>query len=66
MIRYNSAFKALYTYYIERPENPLKKKEAMVVLCGKLLKIIHGLCKNKQYFDANQMMKDIPVLQATA
>lgn len=66
MIRYNPAFRSLYTYYIERPDNPLKKKEAMVVLCGKLLKVIHGLCIKKQYFDSERMMKDIPVLQTTA
>ena len=66
MIRCNIAFKNLYTYYIERPDNPLKKKEAMVALCSKLLKVIHGLCKKQQYFDPINMMVDIPNLQATA
>ena len=66
MIRYNPAFKALYHYYIERPVNPLRKKEAMVVLCGKLLKIAHGLCTKKQMFQSERMIQDLTVLQTAA
>lgn len=66
LISYNSAFRALYEYYIERPVNPLRKKEAMVVLCGKLLKIAHGLCRKKVNFQSEQMVKDLICLKATA
>ncbi|MCM3359300.1 IS110 family transposase [Psychrobacillus sp. MER TA 171] len=66
MIRYNPAFKALYHYYIERPVNPLRKKEAMMVLCGKLLKIAHGLCTKKQMFQSERMIQDLTVLQTAA
>lgn len=66
MIRYNVAFQALYEYYITRPNNPLRKKEAMVVLCGKLLKIAHALCQKKVYFDAQTMMKDLTCLEPLA
>lgn len=66
MIRYNSGFHALYEYYIYRPSNPLRKKEAMVVLCGKLLKIAHALCHKKCHFNAQLMMKDLHCLEATA
>lgn len=66
MIRYNVAFQALYEYYITRPNNPLRKKEAMVVLCGKLLKIAHALCQKKVYFDAQTMMKNLTCLEPLA
>lgn len=66
MIRYNTAFRSLYEYYIERPDNPLRKKEAMVVLCGKLLKVAHGLCSKRQMFQADRMMQDLPIAQAAA
>jgi len=66
MIRYNSAFQSLYEYYISRPLNPLRKKEAMVVLCGKLLKIAHALCHKKCHFNAQHMMKDLYCLEAVA
>lgn len=66
LIRYNTAFKALYEYYITRPINPLRKKEAMVVLCGKLLKITHALCQKQKYFDEQTMMKDLICLESLA
>lgn len=59
LLHCNSAFRSLYEYYITRPENPLRKKEAMVVLCGKLLKIAHGLCRKKKYFQTDLMMQDL-------
>lgn len=66
LVRYNSAFKALYEYYTSRTINPLRKKEAMVVLCGKLLKVAHALCHKKMHFNAELMMKDLTCLQDVA
>jgi len=36
MVRCNEAFRQLHVYYTTRAENPLRKKQSMVVLCGKL------------------------------
>ena len=47
LIRHNRAFKALHQYYTNRAHNPLRKKQSIVVLCGKLLKILHALCHKK-------------------
>ncbi|MFE7065206.1 IS110 family transposase [Sutcliffiella sp. NPDC057660] len=66
LIQHNSAFKSLYEYYTTRRINPLRKKEAMVVLCGKLLKILHALGKKKMYFNPNSMMNDLSCLQEAA
>ena len=46
--------------------NPLRKKQSIVVLCGKLLKILHALCKKKKMFNEQQMMKDFVSLQTAA
>ncbi|MFJ7734688.1 IS110 family transposase [Lysinibacillus sp. NPDC097231] len=59
LLRHNEAFKKLHEYYTTRTANPLRKKQSIVVLCGKLLKILHTLCKKRVYFDVSHMMKDL-------
>jgi transposase len=62
MIRHNEAFRKLHEYYTNRTANPLRKKQSNVVLCGKLLKVLHGISTKHKIFDAQRMMKDIPSL----
>lgn len=62
MIRHNEAFRKLHEYYINRRVNPLRKKQSIVVLCGKLLKVLHGISTKQKAFNAQRMMKDIPSL----
>lgn len=62
MIRHNEAFRRLHEYYTTRTVNPLRKKQSIVVLCGKLLKVLHGISMKHKAFDAQRMMKDIPSL----
>ncbi|GEN47205.1 IS110 family RNA-guided transposase [Alkalibacillus haloalkaliphilus] len=66
LIQNNQSFYDLYQYYITRSENPLRKKEAMVVLCSKLIKVMHGLAKHETHFDPERMSEDIPFLQEVA
>lgn len=63
IIRHNKAFKQLHEYYTNRQVNPLRKKQSIVVLCGKLLKVLHAICTKHKAFDAEQMMRDIPKLE---
>ena len=66
LIKHNSAFKQLHEYYTTRLVNPLRKKQSIVVLCSKLLKVLHALCKKKRYFNEQQMMTDFAQLQTAA
>ena len=66
LIRHNEAFKRLHEYYTTRQQNPLRGKQSMVVLCGKLLKVLHGICKKKVQFDERHMMKDLHCLSMAA
>lgn len=66
LIRHNPAFKQLHQYYTTRTVNPLRKKQSIVVLCGKLLKILHALCNKKMMFNEQQMMNDFTQLQTAA
>lgn len=62
LIQNNQVFNDLYQYYINREVNPLRKKESMVIICSKLLKIFHGLVQNKVAFDARKMRDDLQCL----
>ena len=66
LILHNPAFKQLHEYYTTRTANPLRKKQSIVVLCGKLLKVLHALCKKKTMFNEQQMMSDFASLQTAA
>lgn len=66
MIRHNEAFRKLHEYYTSRQINPLRKKQSIVVLCGKLLKVLHGISTKHKAFDAQRMMRDIPSLEEAA
>jgi len=66
LIKHNKAFKNLHEYYTTRTINPLRKKQSIVVLCGKLLKVLHALCTKKRMFNEQQMMNDFVSIQAAA
>ena len=66
LIRHNEAFKQLHEYYTTRQQNPLRGKQSMVILCGKLLKVLHGICKKKVFFNEQHMMKDLYCLVEAA
>ncbi|MBB4823257.1 hypothetical protein HNO89_000477, partial [Sporosarcina luteola] len=62
----NKAFRQLHEYYTTRQVNPLRKKQSIVVLCGKLLKVLHDISTKHMAFDADQMMRAIPKLDRAA
>jgi len=59
LIRHNQAFRTLHEYYTTRPVNPLRKKQSIVVLCSKLLKVLYAVCVKQQAFDGERMIEDI-------
>lgn len=63
MIRHNEAFRQLHEYYTTRANNPLRKKQSIVVLCGKLLKILFAISTKHVAFDVKRMIQDIPKLE---
>lgn len=59
LINENKYFKQLYNHYVSRKENPLKKKQAQIAVCCKLLRVLHGMVKNNSKFDGNEVIKGI-------
>ena len=60
LVNHNPAFKALHEYYTTRKENPLKKKQSLIALCCKLIRILFTVGKKQVAFSPEKMLSDIP------
>lgn len=60
LVANNPAFKALHEYFTTRNENPLKKKQSLIALCCKLIRVLFVVGKKQIAFCPNKMLKDIP------
>jgi transposase len=52
----NEEFKALHKYYTTRSDNPLKKKQSLIALCGKLIRVLFTLGTKQKEYDANDVL----------
>ena len=59
----NPAFKRLHEYYRHRPENPLTGKQALIALCGKLIRVMFVIGRRQCAFSEERMIQDMPHLQ---
>lgn len=68
MVAKNDEFKELHEYYTTRAKNPLKKKQSLVALMCKLIRIFYAILTKDVAYDPKKMMSDIhrPVLQEAA
>ena len=68
MVAKNKEFQELHKYYTTRKENPLKKKQSLIVLCCKLIRVFFVILKTGVKYDPVKMMNDIkrPALQEAA
>jgi transposase len=55
----NEVFKELHKEYTTRKENPLKKKQSLIALCGKLIKVAYTLITKDIPYDACKILSDI-------
>ena len=55
----NSEFTEVYDYYRKRLVNPLKGKQAMIAVEGKLIRVFYSILKNGYIYDADKLRKDI-------
>ncbi len=56
MVCKNKEMKALYTYLKTRSKNPLEKKQALIVVAIKVIKILFALVKKKEEYDAKKVL----------
>lgn len=56
MVASNPEFKALHCYLTTRNQNPLKKKQSIVALYGKLIRVLHTLGTKQKVYNANDVL----------
>lgn len=59
LVAKNKQFKEIHCYYTTRKLNPLKKKQSLIAICCKLIRVIFGICTKGFDYDGNKMITDI-------
>ena len=59
MVAKNTEFKALHEHYTTRSENPLKKKQSLIALCGKLVRVLYTLGTKQRRYSAEDLLGPI-------
>jgi len=63
MVAKNAEFKALHKLYTTRSQNPLKKKQSLIALCGKLIRVLYMLGTKQKDYDANDVLGSFRLAQ---
>ncbi|MFW6149728.1 MAG: transposase [Atribacterota bacterium] len=59
LVRHNTEFKQLHKYYTTRPQNPLAKKQSLIAICCKLIRVLFALGTQQVAYDGEKMLNDI-------
>lgn len=55
----NNEFRTIYDYYVTRVKNPLKRRQAMVAVSCKLIRVFYAILTKGRDYDRFKMMSDI-------
>jgi transposase len=66
LVSKNAEFRELHHYYTCREDNPMKKKQSLIVLCCKLIRVLFTMMTKNVEYDGNKLMKDIHKPMAVA
>jgi transposase len=68
LVAKNDEFRELHRHYTTRPENPLTKKQSLVALMCKLIRVFYAILTKNVTYDGQKMLCDVqrPVLQLVA
>jgi len=59
LVAKNPEFRAIHQYYISREKNPLKKKQSIIAVCCKLIRIFYAILSKGIAYDSMKMQEDI-------
>ena len=59
LIAKNPEFRSLHEYYTARANNPLKKKQSVIAISCKLIRIFYAILANGVIYDPEKMLSDI-------
>jgi transposase len=68
LVAKNDEFRELHRYYTTRSDNPLTKKQSLVALMCKLIRVFYAILTKNVAYDGQKMLSDIqrPALQLAA
>ena len=55
----NKEFRAIYDYYVTRVKNPLKRRQEMIAVSCKLIRVFYVVLTKGVNYDRFKMMSDI-------
>lgn len=55
----NDGFQIIHAHYTKREMNPLKRKQSVVAICCKLIRIFYAILEHGVVYDEHRMLKDI-------
>lgn len=56
LVAQNPEFRALHHFFTTRKDNPLKKKQSIIALCNKLIRILFELGRKQKNYDASKVL----------
>jgi transposase len=59
MVAKNNEFRLLHKYYTTRANNPLKKKQSLIALCCKLIRLLYAIGTKGVAYNPQKLMDDI-------
>ena len=59
LIAVNPEFRSLHEYYTTRAVNPLKKKQSVIAISCKLIRVFYAILTKKVEYDGAKMLADI-------
>ena len=59
LIANNTEFAELHKYFTHRTDNPLKKKQSVIALCCKLIRVFYVILKKDVAYDPSKFTSDI-------
>ena len=59
LIAKNPEFRSLHEYYTTRANNPLKKKQSVIAISCKLIRVFYAILSNGVTYDPQKMLSDI-------
>ena len=66
LVAKNPEFRALHEYYTTRADNPLKKKQSLIAISCKLIRVFYAILAKGVTYDAVKMLSDIHRTPAVA
>jgi transposase len=59
LVATNPEFREMHQYYTTRTQNPLKKKQSLILLSCKIIRIFYAMLTKQVTYDPQKMMNDI-------